>query len=285
MSRPWIGISRTDRDSTLLAYDRGRRYLELRGDKYGSILDRECGAKIRSFAQGTFERRLIEQTAPAMCVSSEQLIDDVKFAQAVETIADSCDGDAFRAMFDPKNPQTRKSIMQLSRTADTRQRYRIEGVLDGLFRSVAPQNKDPVYDTVAYREVPSRLRRARGSLKKCRELLATCGDQTILDDTGKIVGVCRQAAKKLSTFAQYAESKPAIIPKTLIREVVERIVARCKATGDEIGRAKSALKLTIKSVWDFPEMQQRGLLPTDKEREASRVETETIIATANEILS
>ena len=94
------------------------------------------------------------------------------------------------------------------------------------------------------------------------------------------VGNSRKSGKGLPQVSQ-----PAVIPKTIEREVVERVVARCNATGYEIGNAKLALKLTIKSVWDFPEMQRRGLLPTDKECETTRVEIATIIATANEILS
>jgi Uri superfamily endonuclease len=264
-------------------FERGHRFLERRRQamKQGDLAEDAW----TSLARGRPARKLIEKIAVELDTTCETLRADAEFSEAVETVVNNCGEEAFQMMFDPHRPQKRQAIMQLSRTADTRQRHRVEGVLEGPFRSVAPQNDDPVFDTVAFKEVPSRLSRARGSLKKCRKLLATCGEKAVLEDTRRIVDVCRRAAKKLSAFVRNAESKQAVVPKKLDREVVERVIARCNASGDEIGRSKSALKLTIKSVWDFPEMQRRGLLPTEKEREKTLIEIETIIATANEILS
>ena len=68
-------------------------------------------------------------------------------------------------MFDSLGPQTREAIMKISRTSDTRQRYRIDGLAKGQVRSIAPQISDTVFDTAKFGEVPSRLARARGCLE------------------------------------------------------------------------------------------------------------------------
>ena len=82
---------------------------------------------------------------------------DAKFAEAVETIVNNCGRTAMRALLFSEPPPKRKAIMELSRTSAERQRYRVEGFLAGHFKSVKIQSHDPVFDTVAFSEVPSRL--------------------------------------------------------------------------------------------------------------------------------
>ena len=74
-------------------------------------------------------------------------------------------------IFDRDNPQSRKSIMMLSRVSRERQLYRIQGVAEGRFRSIRPYAGDDAPDTKDFGEVLSRLARARGSIRCSLEVL------------------------------------------------------------------------------------------------------------------
>lgn len=51
-----------------------------------------------------------------------------------------------------------------------------------------------------------------------------------------------------------------------------------------VGLARQAVRLIIKNVWDFPEMQRRKIRPTDDEREKTTSELDLIIASSKRIL-
>ena len=90
----------------------------------------------------------------------------IQFAVAVNMIVHNCGVEAMDVIFDPANPQSVKSVKQLANTSDVRQQYRINAVIRGESSTIRPQGSDPVFDTIAFSEVPSRLARARGVLGK-----------------------------------------------------------------------------------------------------------------------
>jgi hypothetical protein len=174
--------------------------------------------------------------------------------------------------------------MRLSRSSDTRQRYRINGVRAGRFYSVHPQNDDPVYDTVKFNEVPSRLRRARGKFQllpdELRHLRAA-----VRQECQRLAELCRDAALTLQGFLGAQPDKLVAIPTFLEKDIVFPGIKNSQFKGPAIGMARLSLRLTIKSVWDFPEMRERGIVPSGIEREQTIKETDTIIAIADKVLA
>ena len=52
---------------------------------------------------------------------------------------------------------------------------------------------------------------------------------------------------------------------------------RSKAVkGRTIGKARQALRFTVKNLWDFEEMMRRGLVPTAKELRVTRCDVKQI---------
>ncbi|HBN78312.1 MAG TPA: hypothetical protein DD473_21360 [Planctomycetaceae bacterium] len=161
----------------LKQYDRGRRFLERRQRSYCDGRSQiDMSERNLSFAKQTFDTRLLTEMAKEMNVSPALLKDDIKLASAVDTLVQNCNADVYGALFHGPHPQSRKAIMSLSRTSDLRQQHRIQGVLDRRFRSVAPQVNDDDFETVAYNEVPSRLRRARGGIEKLECMIEDSGE-------------------------------------------------------------------------------------------------------------
>ena len=74
------------------------------------------------------------------------------------------------------------------------------------------------------------------------------------------------------------------IPDHLRKERVLPSLRSRVVGGRVTGRARLALRLIIKSVWDFPEMYERGILATEAERQSTGNETAAIITIADEIL-
>lgn len=112
-----------------------------------------------SLAKGRSARLLAEQVAEQMKVSFSTLKCAIEFATVVETLIENCGEPAWSILFDPKRPQGRKAIQSLGRTSDIRQQYRVNGVLEERFPSVAPHGDDTVFDTVKFGEVTRRLAR------------------------------------------------------------------------------------------------------------------------------
>jgi len=142
----------------------GRRFLELRRRSISESSLEPC--QWASLAKHRPARQLAEQVAEQTTVPFPTLKRAIEFATAVETLIESCGEHAWSILFDPSRSQSRHAIMSLSRTSDVRQRYRVEGVIAGHFRSISPQSDDLVFDTVRFGEVPSRLGRSWGSLEK-----------------------------------------------------------------------------------------------------------------------
>lgn len=267
------------------SYFRGRRFLEEHRTKmlHDGINTRSGSALLR-FACGTPGRLLVERLAAEMGITVAMLMDDAKFADAVDTIIGSCGASAFDVLFSPARPQTRKAIMMLSRTTDTRQHYRVTGVAEGNFRSVGPQNDDPVYDTVSYSEIPSRLARARGSLLKLFGMLAQDADERISTECGKINRLTVDAVRRLRKFVTSRNPIDERLPQHLSRDEVFRILYSRSVRGKEIGMARQTLHFVGKNLWDYHQASQRGLRPSPEELRRTLNELNLIELTAKRIL-
>lgn len=190
---------------------------------------------------------------------------DIKLGEAVAQLIANCGESARHVLFDPKHPQTPNAILKLSRTADTRQQYRIQGVLEGRFRSIAPQSCDCVFDTVAFYEVPSRLARARGALQKLKMQFDSSVEPNVKVEVRRLARICRQAARQLRMFVKASKVAQRDIPKQLTKAELWPGLRARDVTGQKVGLARLALRLTIKCVWDYPEMWRRRLVPSEKE--------------------
>ena len=277
----------------LVAYRRGAKYLRKReqaaglGKRQPKVLHDLPGGKRCQFGKDFAGKQIARLLAAQLGVDEKTMQADAKFAESVETIVKNCGPAAKQAIFAAKRPAKRKAIMELSRTSAERQRYRVEGFLAGCFKSIKIQGDDPVFDTVEFKEVPSRLCRARGSLNVCCILLngPIPPGSAITAECLVLVKRCRRAANLLGRFLSTQTSTKLIVPASLCRERVQPILDCRDVRGQEVGRARAALKLTIKSVWDYPEMQRRRMSAKPSELARTRKELATIIGTAKAILT
>jgi len=235
-----------------------------------------------SLAKRCPARQLADRVAAQLDVPFPELKKAIEFADAVGTIVGNCGDFAFQVLFDPMRPQLRQAIMKLSRTANTRQQYRIDGVISGSFRSIGPQRYDSVYDTVAFKEVPSRLARARGAVHQLDVHLQDGVRLDVATESDRLADLCLRAAKQLGRFVN-VESATDIIPRELAKEVIWPVLMSRGVRGKIVGYGREALRLTIKSVWDYPEMRRRGILPTASERQKVNGEVEQIVASAESV--
>ncbi len=269
-----------------LDYLRGSTLLEM---DYRRRADRSFGTTGWESDRVPVTRRIwkddIERFTSPMNVSPAKLKQDVKFTNAVDTIVGNCGGSpALECLLRGSTRQTRDAIMKLSRTSDTRQRYRLDGVITGKFRSVGPQNSDSVFDTIAFCEVPSRLARARGTLERLTYLVADEADRATLNECLFLIELCRQSAEAIQTNLSIPVSETPSVPKELLKDLLwNRLMSR-EVTGGTVGRARAAVRLTIKSVWDCPEMHQRGLRPSPREKERTDLETQRIVDVADRLV-
>lgn len=263
-------------------HERGMRFLEARREMLPESQQEQIAwAELAKLDGERPAKMLRDQFAEQFAMDKLDYLHTVRFAAAVETIVGNCGQDVRELLLDGK--QTAAGIMSLSRTSDTRQRYRVDGVREGRFRSVAPQNTDFVFDTVAFSEVPSRLGRGRGTLGQLHTELNGVSN-TVRDESRRLTALCRDAASVLSSFVDARSQSRVTIPITLHKSNVLPMINNRKVSGKVTGLARQALRLTIKSVWDFPEMCERGILPTEAERQRTIDETETIIPIADKIL-
>lgn len=262
-------------------YRRGSRCLaELQASS-----DAAVAKKRYSLAKGTPARELVEGMADKLDVTFQQLQADVEFAQAVGSILENCGDEAYTVLFNRDRPQDRGAIMKLSRTADTRQRYRIDGVKEGHFRSVAPQGHDSVFDTVDFGEVTSRLARARGVLCKLETRIGRIQKPTVRRVCRRLAEYCRRAGRLLRKFLRAASVSQSDIGLACSKEKLWPVLMDRTIRGRAVGNARQALRLTIKSVWDYPEMQRRRILPSKRKRERALVELDRIICSTSAIVT
>jgi hypothetical protein len=274
-------IPNDDNLSLWAPYQRGRVYLE----EWRREACCAPNAESVAFSRQHGAKRLVLRVASKLQVSEAQLRREAKLALAIEELVGNCGERALQAIFDPGSPQTEKRIMQLSRTADTRQQYRIDGVLAGRFRSIAPYAADPVYDTKCFAEILSRLRRARGTLE---DLAAELGqgridDSDVACELFVLASLCGQAAGLLRDSLAAEPWQRHKLPATLERQFITQHCKRPDITGRTVGKARQALKLTIKSLWDSPEFAERGIQGTDRERLNTQLEIGRVIQAAGEV--
>ena len=235
-----------------------------------------------SFAKGTANQATAAQVAEQVNMPVSDIIKEAKFASAVDTIIANCEKEAVDAIFYSRVPQARKAIERIARTSDVRQRYRVAGVLSGEFRSIGPQCDDPVYDTVEYSEVTSRLGRAAGQLSKWS---AICDRLQKLEitDVCELMQLCHTATTILRRLIKSGSPSVKRMPKSIERESITSAFAAFSARGRIIGPPKAALKLIVKNVWDYDEMQSRGIVPTPDERVKSLDLISAILATTTKM--
>ncbi len=269
----------------LAAYHRGRRFLEKR--RMAAVPGN--GPMVMSteitLLKDPVSRKLYDRLANELGMGRAELRADAQLAEAVELIIRNCGSRAFGVLFDEERPQTRKAIMELSRTADTRQRYRIVQVQQGKSRSVAPQNDDPIYDTVAFKEVSSRLARARGSLTKLQNVLNRRVDHRVAEECKRLLKICLAGARLLRKLVAGSKQTSNRLPRRLSREAVWPILYSRSVRGRIVGRARQALHLILKNVWDFAEMQRRGLIAKKDELRKTLDELTIIESTTKQILA
>lgn len=269
----------------LTSYDVGLQFLKLRQELSDSVaVQKNAWLELATLGKDRIAHKLRDQLAAQSGMLRSEFLKVIQFAAAVETLLDSCGTDVLEILFDKEHPQSHISIMRLSRTSDIRQRYRVDGLKAGRFRSVAPQNSDAVFDTVKFNEVPSRLRRACGNLIALRRELKRSLAPAIRKESLRLAELCYRAAIFLQRFLCEHEQSSATIPKHLSKAHVLPALKSREVKGKVAGLGRAAARLTIKNVWDFPEMQCREILPTDAERRETLRELKAIIAAANIIL-
>ncbi|QDT33941.1 GIY-YIG nuclease family protein [Thalassoglobus polymorphus] len=259
----------------------GRRFLEVRRRVAAESKSPLC--EWFSLAMHCPARQLAEQIATQTKTTFPKLKRAIQFANAVETLIENCGHSVMPALFDPVRPQSRGAILFLSRTSDVRQRHRINGVIEGRFRSIAPQPDDMVFDTVKFGEVLSRLARARGSLEKLQHRVDVTCDRRLLAESKCLSRLSRLAATRLKNCVNDRVDVSSAVPGHLGKEAVISILKSSNVQGRTIGMARLALRLIVKNLWDFEEMTHRGLLPTDNELQAVECEVERIQRAARNI--
>ena len=276
---------KTMNEELVSSHKRGMRFLKSYRDALSGRRPQEATwSDLATIGGDAAARKLRDQLAKQLGVDKQALLQDVKFSAAVETIVKNCGPYAREVLLDGERPQKRDGIMRLSRTADTRQRYRVEGVRAGVLRSVAPQNGDKVFDTVGFSEVPSRLRRGRGSLRLLQRDLRNAIAGAVRDESRRLAELCRESALTLQCFVGTGPKGALAIPAKLQKDGVLAIINCREVRGKVVGKGRQALRLTIKSVWDYPEMRQRAIFPTEDEQRQTIQETDEIVGIANDIL-
>jgi len=69
------------------------------------------------------------------------------------------------------------------------------------------------------------------------------------------------------------------IPRQLSKASVIATLKSKTIKGTVIGKARLALRLTVKNVWDFDEMVRRGLLPTEQDLQTVKTQIHLIRST------
>lgn len=246
--------SSSRRSPILTAYDRGRRFLELRRVVDSKALSGNTNPPLAVFSRDRISSTIVRQLALDLRVGEQELKCDAKFAEAVDTIVANCGEPAFEVLLRSKIAQDRESILKLSRKSRERQRHRIEGVAEGRMRSVRPQGSDRVPDTKTFQKINSRLARARGSISCCQSILAAHGRRELSADfRADVATTARQCDDAIRKFAR-------LLPMTALADVPKTMIAKPNrgAQGSKLGLAgmarqlKSGLAMIEKNVRDLP---------------------------------
>jgi Uri superfamily endonuclease len=91
---------------------------------------------------------------------------DGKLAQAIDIIVNNC-GNTMRRIIESGNSGlSPQEVCIISRMAPERQQYEMKQVAEGRRSFRKPREGDPAFDTINFKEVVSRLRRAQGLIRK-----------------------------------------------------------------------------------------------------------------------
>lgn len=192
----------------------------------------------------------------------------IEFAAAVENFVRNCGEVAVQVLFDTERPQCRENILKISHDSDVRQRYRVDSVLSGRFRSVG-RSRD---DNVSFAEVFSRLVRARGSLQVFQSGLRKSTLPEFMVESQKLARLCREAADVLKELVNSPKPLSVKVQADLAKAEIMSVLRDKRVKGKLIGTARGALRLTFKNVWDYHEMWRQGIRPNEKRR--NRVDRE-----------
>ena len=155
----------------------------------------------------------------------------------------------------------------------------------GLSTTICPQNSDKVFDTVYFGEVPSRLGRAKGKLEKLAKEISVNPGEDFASEAIQLLNLTLLAAKQLNRMVSTSRRKDLTIPKSLCKERVNTILNSQSVSGEEIGWVRCAQRLTIKNVWDYPEMVRREILPSEEQQEQVQKQLTAIQKAAKRITS
>jgi hypothetical protein len=155
------------------AYQRGQRYLKLlqagsrpwRCDQCRTVLKE--GVHLQALSKIDPGFRIADTLANECGIDRKQVREDCYFAAAVDTIAAYCGDEARDLILQDHQDLDRKTVLQISRTAPTRQQYAMERVRQGRCPLATDGKGCQVYDTVDFKEILSRLRRAQGKIAAC----------------------------------------------------------------------------------------------------------------------
>jgi Uri superfamily endonuclease len=255
------------------AYLRGKRCVS-EAKKLGTVAN-------LSFAKHQPARVAASTLAYQLAVAEAEIVHDAKFSMLVDSIIEHCGAKAVDAIFSVDAPQSRKDVERLARTSDVRQHYRIDGFLAGTFRSLGPQGDDPVFDTVRFSEVVSRLGRAAGLLKSWGQSVEAIQPQEARA-VRRLLDTCHVAATTLLKFLTQQHRPTKCVAGAITRKGVNLLFAEIAADRGMVGELKAALKLTVKNVWDFDQMAHRGIVPTVQQHSKALALISTIVNAAEQ---
>lgn len=232
------------------AYLRGRRYLEARR----AAVPARTGS-LSVIGNDPVGRRLLHKLAEAMRVDYSTMKKDTEFAEGVEVVIGECGEIAAKVFFNSTKPQARSAIEKISRKSRERQRYRIEGVLDGRMRSVAPQPSDRVPDTMKFRKIISRLARARGDVEVGLRLVEPAPQRLPKGHRGAILETAKRLSKQTRLLARVVAALQ-LVDSTADTTKITLGQARDEETGlklnQVLGQLVAACTFVEKNIRDLP---------------------------------
>ena len=133
--------------------------------------------------------------------------------------------------------------------------------------------------------MPGRLCRARGVIEKLELALSESADDDVSNECRRLVKLNLAEASRFRIFLRRKNVSDHDEPRKLSKDVVWPIPAARDVRGTVVGKARQSLRLTIKNVRDYPEMQRRGIIASAAERTNTRNAIERIVAAAGAILA
>lgn len=126
---------------------------------------------------------------------------DARFAKALAVITRNCGEQARELILSARAPLTAKQVGVISRTTPERQRFEMEQVAQGRRPFCKPENGVPIFDTLHYGEVVSRLRRASGLVRQQEKIVRAYPVKSVYD-----VPKIEKVLRRISTNARKVAS-------------------------------------------------------------------------------